>query len=79
MDMPVILEIFRIIWFFIKEMFEQANIPVPCGMKGWYTKRKKINRTTVFQICFMFGLDKKETDDFLCCVILWQRALTVIS
>lgn len=55
---------------FIKRMFEQAEIPIPRGIKEWYTKGKKISRTTAFQICFAFGLDKKETDDFFRRVML---------
>ena len=41
---------------FVKGAFEQAGIPVPRGMKEWYTKGKGISRTTAFQICFAFGL-----------------------
>lgn len=55
---------------FVKSAFEQAGIPVPRGMKEWYTKGKGISRTTAFQICFAFELDKEETDDFFRRVML---------
>ena len=49
---------------FIKRSFEKSGIPVPRGIREWYTKGKGISRTTAFQICFAFRLDKVETDDF---------------
>lgn len=55
---------------FLKSAFEKAGIPVPRGIREWYTKGKGISRTTAFQICFAFGLDKKETDDFFRRVML---------
>ena len=55
---------------FVKNAFEQAGIPVPRGMKEWYTKGKGISRTTAFQICFAFGLGREETDDFFRRVML---------
>lgn len=55
---------------FLKESFEQAGIPVPRGIREWYTKGKGISRTTAFQICFVFHLSKEETDDFFRRVML---------
>lgn len=55
---------------FIKYAFERAGIPIPRGIKEWFTKEKGIRRTTAFQICFAFGLDRKETDAFFRRVML---------
>ena len=49
---------------FIKKSFEESGVPVPRGIREWYTKGKGISRTTAFQICFAFRLNKGETDDF---------------
>lgn len=49
---------------FIKRSFEKSGIPIPRGIREWYTKGKGISRTTAFQICFAFRLNKVETDDF---------------
>lgn len=57
---------------FIKNAFEQAAISVPRGIREWYTKGKTISRTTAFQICFAFGLNKMETDDFFRRVMLMK-------
>lgn len=49
---------------FLRESFEKSGISVPRGIREWYTKEKGISRTTAFQICFAFHLNKEETDDF---------------
>lgn len=49
---------------FVKRSFEKSGIPVPRGIREWYIKGKGISRTTAFQICFAFRLNKDETDDF---------------
>lgn len=50
---------------FIKNAFERASVtPVPRDIRKWFTVHKEIERRTAFQICFAFGLNRKETDDF---------------
>lgn len=49
---------------YIKDKFKCAGVPVPRGIIDWFTSSKRIERKTAFQICFAFGLDLKETDDF---------------
>ena len=55
---------------FLRESFEKSGISVPRGIREWYTKGKGISRTTAFQICFAFHLNKEETDDFFRRVML---------
>ena len=49
---------------YLKMKFENASIPVPRNLRKWFTEHKRIERRTAFQICFAFGLDVEETDDF---------------
>ena len=49
---------------FIKKTFRDAKMKPPPGIENWYEKGKDIKRKTGYQICFAFGLDKNETDDF---------------
>ena len=49
---------------FLRKKFEVASIEVPRNLKKWFTEHIRVKRTTAFQICFAFGLDVKETNDF---------------
>ena len=48
---------------FIRETFAKANMDAPREIKEWFTGQP-VKRDTVFQICFAFGLDGGETDEF---------------
>ncbi len=49
---------------FINNAFKAAEIKPPRNVNKWYEEGKSIKRGTAFQICFAFGLDATETDDF---------------
>ena len=49
---------------YLKDKFRTAKVPMPRGIKEWFVSPRKIERKTAFQICFAFGLDLEETDDF---------------
>lgn len=49
---------------FINLRFSEAGIPTPRDIKNWFTGNKTIKRDTAFQICFAFGLDVNNTNDF---------------
>ena len=49
---------------FINNTFKAADIKPPRNVKKWYEEGKAITRDTAYQICFAFGLDATETDDF---------------
>ena len=49
----------------IQNAFERERVtPVPRNVKKWFVGHREIERRTVFQICFAFRLNIKETDDF---------------
>lgn len=50
---------------FITCKLKAAGVPVPRNIKKWYTEHKKIERKTAFQLCFAFGLQVDEVNDFL--------------
>lgn len=49
---------------FINNAFKAAGIKPPRFVKKWYEEGKSTSRETAYQICFAFGLDATETDDF---------------
>jgi hypothetical protein len=49
---------------FLQDKFKSANVPVPRGLKEWFTKHKGIKRETAFQICFAFSLNVEQTNEF---------------
>lgn len=53
---------------FLREKFKAANVKLPHDFKEWFFPNKKISRRTAFQICFAFGLNVDETNDFFRCV-----------
>ena len=48
---------------FIRETFRAAGMKPPREISKWY-EGQPISRETGFRICFAFGLDREETDDF---------------
>lgn len=48
---------------FIRNTFSKANMDAPREIREWFAGQP-VKRDTVFQICFAFGLDGGETDDF---------------
>ena len=49
---------------FIRTAFERSDMTPPREIREWFTTGQPIKRDTVFQICFAFGLDGGETDEF---------------
>ena len=49
---------------YIRAAFEKANISPPREIREWFTAGQPIKRDTAFLICFAFGLDGSETDEF---------------
>lgn len=49
---------------FIEEAFKAANIKPTRGISRWYEEGKDIKKKTGYQICFAFGLNKDDTEDF---------------
>lgn len=49
---------------FLQEKFKLANIAPPRDFKEWFVPNKKLARETSFKICFAFGLNIEETNDF---------------
>ena len=50
---------------FITDKLKEAGVPIPRNIKKWYSEQLRIERKTAFQICFAFGLDVDEVNDFL--------------
>ena len=48
---------------FVRAAFAKANMDAPREVREWFAGQP-VKRDTVFQICFAFGLDGGETDDF---------------
>ena len=48
---------------------------MPRELAKWYTDLQPIRRETAFQICFAFGLDGPETDEFFRRVFARERSL----
>lgn len=55
---------------FLREKFKAADVKQPRDFKVWFLPDAKIERQTAFLICFAFGLDVEETNDFFRCVQL---------
>ncbi len=49
---------------FIRTAFAKADMDAPREIREWFTLQQPIKRDTVFQICFAFGLNGGETDEF---------------
>ena len=48
---------------FIRAAFEKANMTSPREIREWFSGQP-VTRDTVFQLCFAFGLDGGDTDEF---------------
>lgn len=53
---------------FLRDKYKTSNVKQPRDFKEWFVHSKKIKRETAFSICFAFGLNVTETDDFFRCV-----------
>ena len=49
---------------FIRATFSKADMDAPREVREWFTLQQPVKRDTAFQICFAFGLDGGETDEF---------------
>ncbi len=49
---------------YIRKTFSGADMQAPREVREWFTASQPIKRDTAFQICFAFGLDGSETDEF---------------
>ncbi len=59
---------------FIRSAFSNANMDAPREVREWFTLQQPIKRETAFQICFAFGLDGSETDEFFRRVYARERS-----
>lgn len=58
---------------FIRAAFEKAGMAPPREIREWFAGQP-VKRDTVFQICFAFGLDGFETDEFFRRVYTRERS-----
>lgn len=49
---------------FIRSAFAASGMDAPREVREWFTANQPIRRETAFLICFAFGLDGGETDEF---------------
>lgn len=59
---------------FIRDTFVRSGMTPPRELGKWYTENQTIKRETAFQICFAFGLDGTETDEFFRKVYTKERS-----
>lgn len=59
---------------FIRSVFTKANMDSPREIREWFSAGQDIQRETAFQICFAFGLDGFETDEFFRRVFSKERS-----
>ena len=59
---------------YIRTAFLKADMDAPREVREWFTKQQPIRRDTAFQICFAFGLDGSETDEFFRRVYARERS-----
>lgn len=53
---------------FVREKFKESNVKPPRDFKEWFLPNAEIKRHTAYKICFAFGLNVSETNDFFRCV-----------
>ena len=58
---------------FIRTTFEKADMTPPREIREWFAGQP-VKRDTVFQLCFAFGLDGGETDEFFRRVYTKERS-----
>ncbi len=49
---------------FLKSKFKSAKVPVPREINEWFISCKTVKRDTAFQLCFAFGLNVKQVNEF---------------
>ena len=49
---------------FLKSKFKSAGVPVPREINEWFINGKTVKRDTAFQLCFAFGLNVEQTNEF---------------
>lgn len=49
---------------FLREKFKAKGIKLPRDFKEWFVSVKNLDKDTLFQVCFAFGLNVDETEDF---------------
>jgi len=59
---------------FIRDAFKRSGMAPPRELEKWYTQKQTIKRETAFQICFAFGLDGSDTDEFFRKVYTKERS-----
>ena len=59
---------------FIRAAFAKADMEAPREVREWFTMQQPIKRDTAFQICFAFGLDGGETDEFFRRIFTRERS-----
>ncbi len=59
---------------FIRAAFSKAHMDAPREVREWFTLQQPVRRDTAFQICFAFGLDGGETDEFFRRVYARERS-----
>ena len=59
---------------FIREVFVRTGMVPPREVAKWYTGHQPVRRETAFQICFAFGLDGSDTDEFFRRVYTKERS-----
>ncbi len=59
---------------FIRAAFSKANMDAPREVREWFTLQQPVKRDTAFQICFAFGLDGIETDEFFRRIFARERS-----
>lgn len=53
---------------FLRNKYKEAGIKLPRDFKEWFIPKKRLKRDSVFPICFAFGLNVDETNDFFRCI-----------
>ena len=59
---------------FIRTAFAKADMDAPREVREWFALQQPIKRDTAFQICFAFGLDGGETDEFFRRIFIRERS-----
>ena len=59
---------------FIREAFVSRGMKPPRELEKWYSEGQPVRRETVFQLCFAFGLDGSDTDEFFRRVYTRERS-----
>ena len=55
---------------FIKDAYKNHDVDLPRDISKWFKEAKRIEKKTAFPLCFAFGLNVSETEDFMRRVLL---------